>query len=91
MWIFLKWIGRILINKNMTIKEKGIWIKYMICKFCNIKAKWSDVIRSEDNPIDGYDCYYCLECDIWLEPKCNDVACEFCDKRPERPSMAERR
>lgn len=34
-----------------------------------------------------YDAYYCPECDIWLEPLCDDQHCEFCTKIPLRPSL----
>lgn len=33
-----------------------------------------------------YDAYYCYKCDIWLENKCKEEDCEFCIKRPEKPS-----
>jgi hypothetical protein len=33
-----------------------------------------------------YDAYYCIKCDKWLEPKCNDVDCSICLKRPSKPS-----
>ena len=36
-----------------------------------------------------YDCLYCSECDEWSEQKCSDKECEFCNKRPEKPSLAE--
>ena len=37
------------------------------------------VHRSEE-----YDAYYCENCG-WLEPKCSDPECEFCQNRPEVP------
>lgn len=32
-----------------------------------------------------YDAYYCAECNVWLEDKCDDVDCEFCPGRPDHP------
>lgn len=32
-----------------------------------------------------YDAYYCEQCNIWLEDKCNDPECEYCPSRPETP------
>jgi hypothetical protein len=34
-----------------------------------------------------FDCYYCNKCHIWLEPKCDDLFCMFCRKRPTRPQI----
>jgi hypothetical protein len=36
--------------------------------------------------IERVDAYACLACDVWLEDPCNDPTCEFCAKRPGRPS-----
>lgn len=33
-----------------------------------------------------WDCYYCHPCNKWLEEKCNDPTCEYCNDRPETPS-----
>lgn len=35
---------------------------------------------------DYYDTKYCPRCDEWLEKKCDDELCEYCDGRPEHPS-----
>jgi hypothetical protein len=32
-----------------------------------------------------YDCYYCENCNKWLEDICNDRDCEFCKNRPLTP------
>jgi len=37
-----------------------------------------------------HDAYFCEHCDMWLEPKCTDDACEFCVNRPQLPSEAHR-
>lgn len=33
-----------------------------------------------------YDSYFCEECDVWFETKCDDIWCEICNNRPEKPS-----
>jgi len=35
-----------------------------------------------------FDAYYCTTCDKWLEKQCSDPKCEFCSKRPKKPSLA---
>lgn len=42
---------------------------------CGHKTKYSE----------KYDCYYCKECNKWLEGQCSDKECEFCSKRPDKP------
>ena len=34
-----------------------------------------------------HDAYFCIACDRWLEKRCGDAQCEFCSRRPERPSV----
>jgi hypothetical protein len=34
-----------------------------------------------------YDAYYCPECNIWLESKCDDPECDYCPKRPDQPNQ----
>lgn len=34
---------------------------------------------------EGFDAFYCPECNIWLENICDDASCFFCPQRPERP------
>ncbi len=46
------------------------------CSFCNNKLAYNE----------GFDAYYCIQCDKWMEKKCGDPACEFCTIRPEKPS-----
>lgn len=36
---------------------------------------------------DEHDAYYIPKEDRWTEPKCNDVTCEYCSTRPQKPSM----
>jgi hypothetical protein len=33
-----------------------------------------------------FDAYMCLECNLWLEPTCDDNDCVYCRKRPETPT-----
>jgi hypothetical protein len=43
----------------------------------------SYIIRNE-----YYDAEYCKLCDAWIEGKCDDIRCNFCPQRPEKPSQA---
>ena len=36
----------------------------------------------------AYDVEFCRSCDRWLADNCGDRGCEFCAKRPARPSLA---
>lgn len=36
-----------------------------------------------------YGALFCPRCDVWLESACTDPACEFCARRPEKPSQAD--
>lgn len=42
--------------------------------------------RTDHNPI--HDAIYCPNCDRWLESRCKNPYCEYCGKRPEKPSQA---
>lgn len=33
----------------------------------------------------GYDSFYCVDCNEWLDKKCHDATCMFCAERPEKP------
>lgn len=35
-----------------------------------------------------YDAEFCRSCDRWLAKNCGDRSCEFCAKRPARPSLS---
>ncbi|MCB9619833.1 MAG: hypothetical protein H6724_10355 [Sandaracinus sp.] len=47
-----------------------------------------------DHPIrkldDVNDAVFCPACDGWLEEVCSDPECDFCTRRPERPSLETR-
>jgi hypothetical protein len=32
-----------------------------------------------------FDAFHCAICNVWLEPKCANPACVFCEERPEKP------
>ena len=36
-----------------------------------------------------HDCFYCKNCNLWLEEKCDDEECEYCRDRPPKPSDCE--
>jgi len=33
-----------------------------------------------------YDAYYCKSCNEWLEDKCDDSTCGYCNSRPLTPN-----
>lgn len=33
-----------------------------------------------------FDAAFCPSCDAWLEGRCGDSGCEYCTRRPEKPS-----
>jgi hypothetical protein len=39
---------------------------------------------------EDFDAFYCTDKNIWLEPCCSDVECEYCSIRPEFPDMKQR-
>lgn len=32
-----------------------------------------------------YEAVYCADCNEWIDPKCSDMKCKFCNNRPEKP------
>lgn len=32
-----------------------------------------------------FDSFFCVRCDVWIEPTCADAKCMFCAKRPAKP------
>lgn len=78
-------------------EEYGGFDEYMLRKEIDLD-NLPEGVTFEDHGCDGinhekeyseeYDAMYCRNCDTWLEIKCNDDDCEFCSKRPERPSEA---
>lgn len=38
-----------------------------------------------------HDCYFCEKCDKWKKEKCSDSKCEYCSKRPDKPSLMKKR
>ncbi len=47
----------------------------MTCPQCHTKEKYSD----------KFDTYYCEQCNVWSESKCDDPTCDYCTRRPEQP------
>jgi hypothetical protein len=43
--------------------------------------------QSEKQYSGQYDAYYCELCNVWLEERCEDDSCEYCQTRPAKPSM----
>lgn len=39
---------------------------------------------------DVNDAVFCPDCDVWLETVCSDPDCDYCRRRPERPSLETR-
>lgn len=52
-----------------------------------LKGNWCQTCDSEVQYSYKYDSYYCELCNEWLEKKCKDPECEFCNVRPEKPSQ----
>jgi hypothetical protein len=44
---------------------------------------------SERQYSNRYDAYYCELCNKWIDDKCTNPECEFCSKRPDKPSQCE--
>ena len=34
-----------------------------------------------------YNCFYCPECRVWADGKCDNDSCRFCKDRPDVPPM----
>lgn len=52
-------------------------VKSNLCEQCGSERQYSN----------KYDAYYCELCNKWLEETCDDVECDFCPTRPEKPSQ----
>ena len=50
------------------------------CPHCNTPAAYSD-------HYDGYDAFYCPNCNIWLESQCESPTCDYCAHRPKNPIL----
>ena len=42
--------------------------------------------HNESILVEKYDAYACLKCNMWLEQKCSDSTCIFCETRPVNPN-----
>jgi len=54
------------------------------CK-CGTQSSCTDIAQESYSEI--YDTYYCKVCKQWLEDKCDDAECEFCNVRPIEAEM----
>ncbi len=72
----ISWLTR-LIQVFKLEKKKLDWTEEK-CKDCENNIHMSDI----------YDAKYCLSCDEWKESNCGDSNCEYCAKRPDKPSEA---
>lgn len=56
----------------------------------DMRLGFCDKCDDMENPCFEYcekhDAYFCKECDIWIEPRCSDLTCEYCNARPPKPS-----
>jgi len=43
-------------------------------------------IHNRSEYSEDFDAYYCPECNKWLETKCGNANCEFCNNRPDNPN-----
>lgn len=43
------------------------------------------ICKQEGTHSEQHDAYYCSNCNCWLEDKCFDDCCEYCNGRPEFP------
>jgi len=50
-----------------------------VCPKCGEQGDYSDF----------HDSWFCAVCDEWLDEKCADQECEFCQIRPTMPSLGE--
>lgn len=55
------------------------------------KHKWVGCGCDEHNWPTHYhtdsDSYFCPDCDVWMDETCDDIDCQECLERPEKPSM----
>jgi hypothetical protein len=62
------------------------------CVPCPICKKEKELVVGDEhdqqywNYNEKFDSFYCKDCDYWLEEKCDEHDCEYCIKRPEKPS-----
>jgi predicted RNA-binding Zn-ribbon protein involved in translation (DUF1610 family) len=64
-------------GKLASIMEKYP-IRKLMCKTCGQGLDYSE----------RHDAYFCANCDEWIENKCSDPECGFCNDRPDKPSEA---
>lgn len=67
-----------MILKNLKKKMNEECLK---CHKCDTKFSFNE----------RYDAFYCKKCVIWLSSKCDDMECDFCKDRPDKPPILEER
>ena len=55
------------------------------CLICD-QAVWVSGYENNRHHV-GYDAKFCRACDTWLESTCPDPRCQYCSRRPNRPSL----
>lgn len=50
-----------------------------------MKRKCCSKCGTEHSYNEGYDAFYCPECNEWISKICSDMMCCYCPKRPKRP------
>jgi hypothetical protein len=67
--------GTVTIDGVVTIDGQVMDIEDSKCHKCN-----SEVIYYDD-----FDSYFCAYCNLWLEKRCGDNNCRYCNSRPDKP------
>lgn len=70
-----KWIESVLNNENTLCPACERAAKHNLCRSCLSKLIYSE----------KFDCYFCMQCNIWTELNCLDSKCFYCKDRPEKP------
>ena len=66
------------LQEIITMDDEEIPPLAKYCRICEQKTKYYNR---------KHDAYYCEACDEWLEKSCGDPDCDYCNDRPEKPSM----
>lgn len=72
-------------SANLSPKENMMYYCDTECYFkANQEGVTVDVNCTHENKSICmiYDAVFCEDCHVWLEPKCTDVDCDYCSKRP---------
>ena len=77
-----------LAKKEVWVEKEGRYNKKFINKLKEIYESCGNQHPEKISLNINYDCFYCKECDKWLENSCGDESCSYCLSRPEKPSQA---